>query len=85
MPFADVLRHQRRRNLKDEVNRRENESFSHLFEAIILAQSPAVAVAVDGDLHRGRFAHDTVCHAGASLHDSIGWRERQVRKQGRNE
>lgn len=48
-------------------NRREKQSFLHLFKTIVLSQGPAVPVTVDGDLHCGSSAHDTVCHAGASL------------------
>lgn len=60
MPFTKELYHQKHLNLMNETN-------PHLFEAVIFAQSPAVSITVDRDLHCGSSAHDTVCHAGASL------------------
>lgn len=62
MPFLKVRYNRRHLNLKDKTNRREKQKFPHLFKAIILAQSPAVPITVDRDLHCGGSAHDTVCH-----------------------
>lgn len=33
-----------------------------LLQAVILWQSPCVSIAVNGDLHGGSLAHNTVCH-----------------------